>query len=117
MSWPRWTWASKIGVLFGSSLQSCSSQNSISCWARWSASSTPGIYPAAPRSGAAVNVEHVTLDGRVADGVDCEHELDADDVRRIGSRADELGGLDQSSDRLTVRHGHRPLVSDARHDV
>src|SRR2546421_9335929 len=48
MSWPRWTCASKIGV-FGRSARSCPSQNSTSVWARWSASSTPAIYPEVQR--------------------------------------------------------------------
>src|SRR5437879_1369882 len=39
MSWPRWTWASKISAPAGSSLASSSFQRSTSSSARWSVSS------------------------------------------------------------------------------
>src|SRR5438128_8696321 len=49
MSWPRWTWASKISAPAGRSRASSAVQACISSSARWSASSTPAVYAASVR--------------------------------------------------------------------
>src|SRR5947207_3203469 len=97
MSWPRWTCASKIGVSFGSSLRTCSSQKSISCSARWSASSTLGMYP---RRLLEDRGHQPLYEDRLGDGAlvlrdPVDDDLrDGPDVHRVGERG-ELRSLDR----------------------